>query len=56
MVPDFENHLRSNGVEHLMLSGLYGDVCVDATARSGFHKGFWISVMQGCVGNLHSRV
>ena len=56
MVPDFENHLRSNGVEHLMLAGLYGDVCVDATARSGFQKGFWISVMQGCVGNLHSRL
>ena len=56
MVPDFESHLRRKRVEHLMLAGLYGDVCVDATARSGFQKGFWITVMQGCVGNLHSRL
>ena len=56
MVPDFENHLRSSGVEHLMLAGLYGDVFVDATARSGFQKGFWISVMQECVSNLYSRL
>ena len=56
MIPDFETHLRSSGVEHLMLAGLYGDVCVDAAARSGFQKGFWISVMQGCVGNLFSTL
>ncbi len=36
-----------------MLAGLYGDVCVDATARSGFQKGFWISVVRGGVGMLY---
>lgn len=39
-----------------MLAGLYGDVCLDSTARSGFQKGFWISVVKGCVGNLHSNL
>ncbi|CAF9935007.1 MAG: hypothetical protein ALECFALPRED_006211 [Alectoria fallacina] len=53
MIPDFETYLRGKGIEHLILAGLYGDVCLDSTARSGFQKGFWISIMKGCVGNLH---
>lgn len=56
MVPGFEEYLRGKGIQHLILAGLYGDVCLDATARSGFQKGFWISVASGCVGNLHSRL
>ena len=56
MLPDFEEYLRGKGIEHLILAGLYGDVCLDSTARSGFQKGFWISVVEGCVGNLHSRL
>lgn len=56
LVPDFETYLGAKGIQHLILAGLYGDVCLDATARSGFQKGFWISVMQGCVGTLHSRL
>ena len=56
MIPDFETYLRGNGIQHLILAGLYGDICLDATARLGFQKGFWISVVQGCVGTLHSRL
>lgn len=56
LLPAFERHLRARGIRHLILAGLYGDVCVDATARSGFQKGFWISVMKGCVGTLHARL
>ena len=56
MLPDFETYLRGKGIQHLILAGLYGDVCLDATARSGFQKGFWISVIEGCVGNLHLRL
>ena len=56
MLPDFEKYLREKEIEHLILAGLYGDVCLDSTARSGFQKGFWISVAEGCVGNLHSRL
>ena len=39
-----------------MLAGLHTDVCLDSTACSGFQKGFWISVVRGCVGALHSRL
>lgn len=56
LLPDFEKYLRGKEIEHLILAGLYGDVCLDSTARSGFQKGFWISVVEGCVGNLHSRL
>lgn len=56
MVQNFETYLRGKGIQHLILAGLYGDVCVDATARSGFQKGFYISLVEGCVGNLHSRL
>ena len=56
LLPDFEKYLRGKEIEHLLLAGLYGDVCLDSTARSGFQKGFWISVVDGCVGNLHLRL
>ena len=56
MIPDFKTYLREQGIQHLILAGLYGDVCIDSTARSGFQRGFWISVAEGCVGNLHSRL
>ncbi len=56
MVPGFETYLKEQGIQHVMLAGLYGDVCLDSTARSGFQKGFWISVVKGCVGNLHSNL
>ena len=54
MVPDFEKYISVKGIQHLILAGLYGDVCVDATAGSAFQRGFWISIVEGCVGNLHS--
>lgn len=56
MVPDFEKYIRVKGIQHLILAGLYGDVCVDATARSAFQRGLWISIVEGCVGNLDSRL
>ena len=56
MIPNFETYLRGKGIQHLILAGLYGDVCIDAAARSGFQEGFWISVAKGCVGNLHLRL
>lgn len=56
LVPEFESHIRKRGIRHLILTGLYGDVCVDATARSGFQRNRWISIVGGCVGNLHLRM
>lgn len=56
MVPAFDQYLKDKRFQHLKLAGLYGDVCIDATARSGFQKGYRISVVQGCVGTLHLRL
>ena len=56
LVPTFEQYLKEHQIQHLILVGLYGDVCIDSTARSGFQKGYRISIVQGCVGNLHTQL
>lgn len=52
LVPGFESHLRDRGIEHLLLVGVYADVCVDATARTAFQKGVWVTVVRDCVVGL----
>ena len=49
----FERHLRDRGYEHLILTGLYADVCVDSTARTAFQKGFFTTVVSDCTAGLH---
>lgn len=49
----FERHLTHRGVRHLVLAGLFTDVCVDSTARTAFQKGFHITVLQDCTTALH---
>ncbi|KAL9118778.1 MAG: hypothetical protein Q9187_004673 [Circinaria calcarea] len=49
----FERYLHARGYEHLVLAGLYADVCVDATARTAFQKGFYLSVVEDCTASLH---
>ena len=49
----FEKRLKSRGLKHLILVGLYGDVCVDSTARTAFQKGYYITIVSDCVGTLH---
>lgn len=49
----FEEHLRRQGVEHLVFAGLYTDVCVDTTARTAFQQGFHVSVLTDCTASLH---
>lgn len=49
----FEAYLRDQGHEHLLLAGLYADVCVDATARTAFQKGWFVTVVADCVVGLH---
>ena len=49
----FERHLRDRGYEHLILTGLYADVCLDSTARTAFQKGFFITVVSDCAASLH---
>jgi nicotinamidase-related amidase len=49
----FEEHLRLRGIGHLVLAGLYTDVCVDSTARTGFQKGWHVTLLTDCTAGLH---
>ncbi|GAA2998421.1 cysteine hydrolase [Kitasatospora albolonga] len=49
----FERHLRARGIGHLVLAGLFADVCVDSTARTAFQKGHHITVLTDCTTSLH---
>ncbi|MFH9404497.1 cysteine hydrolase family protein [Streptomyces sp. NPDC017638] len=49
----FEAYLGARGVSHLVLAGLYADVCVDSTARTAFQKGFHVTVLTDCTTALH---
>lgn len=50
---DFEPYLQTRGFQHLILVGLYGDVCVDSTARTAFQKGYFLTVVSDCTATLH---
>ncbi|MFF5404664.1 cysteine hydrolase family protein [Streptomyces misionensis] len=49
----FEAHLTARGTRHLVLAGLYADVCVDTTARTAFQKGLHVTVLTDCTTALH---
>ena len=51
----FERYLREQGFEHLVLTGVYSDVCVDSTARTAFQKGYHVTVISDCTTSLHLR-
>lgn len=53
LVPEFAAYLSDQGIQHLLLAGFYTDVCVDATARTAFQKGLWITVLSDCTSSLH---
>ena len=42
---ELETQLGALGVQQLVLAGVFADVCVDATARTAFQKGFDVSVV-----------
>jgi nicotinamidase-related amidase len=50
--PEFEAHLRDAGIESLTLVGAFADVCVDATARTAYQKGFAVRVLDDCTMGL----
>ena len=52
----FERYLHERGYEHLVIAGLYVDVCIDATARTAFQKGFWVTVVEDCTASLHLEI
>ncbi|MFF0387956.1 cysteine hydrolase family protein [Kitasatospora sp. NPDC004615] len=51
--PAFEPYLRSRGIQHLVLAGVFTDVCVDSTARTAFQRGFHLTVLRDCTASLH---
>ncbi|MFE2757987.1 cysteine hydrolase family protein [Actinosynnema sp. NPDC059335] len=51
----FEEHLRRQGIGHLVLAGVYADVCVDSTARTAFQKGWHITLLVDCTTSLLQR-
>lgn len=56
LCPDFEPYLKMRGFQHLIFVGLYGDVCVDSTARTAFQKGYFLTVISDCTATLHVPV
>ena len=53
MCDGFAAYLKQPEIEHLVLAGLYGDVCVDSLARTAFQKGLYLTIISDCVGMLH---
>lgn len=51
--PALEALLRRKGIQRLALAGVYLDICVDATARTAFQKGYYLSVLKDCTESLH---
>ena len=49
----FASYLTGRGFKHLVISGLFGDICVDSTARTAFQKGFYLTIIEDCVCTLH---
>jgi len=49
--PDFENHLRSEGIETLVCAGVQTNVCIEATIRDAYNRGFHIVVAEDCVAS-----
>jgi nicotinamidase-related amidase/isocitrate/isopropylmalate dehydrogenase len=52
LAPEFEAHLRAADIEMLTLVGAFADVCVDATARTAYQKGFGVRVLEDCTMGL----
>ena len=53
LCPRFEQYLLEQGLEHLIFVGVYCNVCVDSTARTGYQKGYFITVVSDCTTTLH---
>src|SRR5690606_26202636 len=43
--------LRRHGIETLILAGVATNVCVDSTLRDGFFRGYYIVLLEDCVGS-----
>jgi ureidoacrylate peracid hydrolase len=43
--------LRSRGIRTLVMTGIATNVCVDSTLRDGFFHGYYIVLLEDCVGS-----
>jgi ureidoacrylate peracid hydrolase len=43
--------LRKNGIHTLVMTGVATNVCVDSTLRDGFFAGYYIVLLEDCVGS-----
>ncbi|GKZ66771.1 hypothetical protein AnigIFM50267_000640 [Aspergillus niger] len=53
LAPGFEKYLLERNLEHLVVVGLFTDVCVDATVRGAFQRGWLTTVVKGCTAGHH---
>ncbi len=52
MDTDLDLILRSKGIRTIALVGVATNVCVESTARDGYQKGYYVVVVEDCVGTL----
>ncbi|KAJ5153862.1 uncharacterized protein N7500_009301 [Penicillium coprophilum] len=48
---DFATYAK--GFEHLVVVGLFADICVDAAVRGAFQRGLWTTIVRECTAGLH---
>jgi len=47
--PEFERHLRENGINHLVITGLDASQCVDRTIRGALKRGYRVTAITDAV-------
>ena len=57
---DFEEQLQKQGIEHLVLTGIQTDICVDTTCRRAFSMGYDVTLVEDAhstwnCGNLSAQ-
>ena len=47
---DLELILKSQGVEYILVTGVATNVCVESTARDGYHRDYNVILIEDCCG------
>ncbi|MEE9495947.1 MAG: cysteine hydrolase [Desulfobacterales bacterium] len=47
---DLDLILRSKGIENILVSGVATNVCVESTARDGYHRDYNVILIEDCCG------
>ena len=50
-----DKYLRNQGIEHLIISGIYSTGCVNATICEAFHHGYKLTIIEDCVETFDSE-